>query len=691
MKPNTQYLSSEKKLNETKHINIKDITPQEILNLLQDSNPILLSGSADSASNTQSLYNKKSLSNESLPNESLLSTAVPILSSDSSKKYTSTNHLHGVLLKLSSHDLITFEILDSLKYELSDEGKGIILGNSEEYLLYQRVLDSYRNKNDTININEISKITLGNAIKQKYVLIEHNTFVPVMKEIVGCDYTKDALASVLNITNGTGNIDNSKTTNLTSNLSIDNNTSVKGNPVTIKNLLQRKLIKKVNLKIYRISRGTLYSTVLPDTQVSIITSTNIFNPALLSGGEGISKLKRYNYNTKGAIKGFGSLHPLTKIRLEFKTIFLQLGFTEMLTNKYVESSFWNFDALFQPQLHVSRSLHDTFFIKSSCKSKDIDKLHSGAGATDGIDGLKNPRNIDTSRASHIPLTYLNNVESAHLGAAYSTKGYKFFDKNECYKNVLRTHTTAASVRCLYKLANDRGVFANLQETDNECVRKDIEISRQLGKKHQEMISNITKQSTVEKHCSQISNLSLNIQAHNLPDTIIKEGISKKNLSIPKITGKYFSIDKVFRNESLDSTHLAEFHQVEGLIIGENLGISHLKGILTEFFTLLGMTNIKFKPAFNPYTEPSMEVFAYHPMLKKWMEVGNSGIFRPEMLAPLGFSYNDSNTNSKNIKVIAWGLSLERPAMIKFGKNNIRDLIGSKVDLNFVQECPFVVY
>lgn len=137
--------------------------------------------------------------------------------------------------------------------------------------------------------------------------------------------------------------------------------------------------------------------------------------------------------------------------------------------------------------------------------------------------------------------------------------------------------------------------------------------------------------------------------------------------------KYFSIDKVFRNENLDATHLAEFHQIEGLIADFNLTLGDLIGTLYQFFRKLGsfffapvekdatakftflsrsgMNKLRFKPAYNPYTEPSMEVFSYHEGLKKWIEVGNSGIFRPEMLLPMGLP--------EDVSVIAWGLSLER--------------------------------
>lgn len=75
--------------------------------------------------------------------------------------------------------------------------------------------------------------------------------------------------------------------------------------------------------------------------------------------------------------------------------------------------------------------------------------------------------------------------------------------------------------------------------------------------------------------------------------------------------KLFSIDRVFRNESLDATHLAEFHQIEGVVGDWNLSMSHMIGIFTAFFSKLGLTELRFKPTYNPYTEPSMEIFNYH--------------------------------------------------------------------------------
>ena len=122
--------------------------------------------------------------------------------------------------------------------------------------------------------------------------------------------------------------------------------------------------------------------------------------------------------------------------------------------------------------------------------------------------------------------------------------------------------------------------------------------------------------------------------------------------------KYFSIDRVFRNEALDATHLAEFHQIEGVIADRNIGLSHLLGLMQEFYSKIGITKLKYKPAYNPYTEPSLEIFGYHPTLKRWVEIGNSGVFRPEMLRPMGLP--------DDVNVLGWGLSLERPTMIYYG-------------------------
>ncbi|CAI0454971.1 unnamed protein product [Linum tenue] len=256
---------------------------------------------------------------------------------------------------------------------------------------------------------------------------------------------------------------------------------------------------------------------------------------------------------------------------------LGCSFEEMPTNRYVESSFWNFDALFQPQQHPARDSHDTFFLKTP------------------------------STTMQLPEDYVERVKQVHESGGYGSRGYNYeWKREEANKNLLRTHTTAISSRMLYKLAQD----------------------------------------------------------------------TKQNGFTPK---KYFSIDRVFRNEAVDRTHLAEFHQIEGLICDRGLTLGHLIGVLEDFFKRLGMSNLRFKPAYNPYTEPSMEIFSYHEGFGKWVEIGNSGMFRPEMLQPMGFP--------EDVRVIAWGLSLERPTMILYGIDNIRDLFGHRVDLDLIKKSP----
>lgn len=96
---------------------------------------------------------------------------------------------------------------------------------------------------------------------------------------------------------------------------------------------------------------------------------------------------------------------------------------------------------------------------------------------------------------------------------------------------------------------------------------------------------------------------------------------------------------------------------------------------------MGVHELRFKPAYNPYTEPSLEIFAFHKGLDKWVEIGNSGLFRPEMLESMGLP--------KDMRVIGFGLSLERPTMIKYHVSNIRELLGHKVSLEFIKTNPAV--
>lgn len=143
--------------------------------------------------------------------------------------------------------------------------------------------------------------------------------------------------------------------------------------------------------------------------------------------------------------------------------------------------------------------------------------------------------------------------------------------------------------------------------------------------------------------------------------------------------KFFSVSQVFRNDTIDMTHLLEFCQIEGWIMDDHLSMKDLMGTFKEFYSRMGITVLKFKPTYNPYTEPSLEIYGRHPKTNRWIEVGNSGMFRDEMMEPYGI---DST-------VVAWGLALERLMMINYGYTDIRDLHGPLCDINFLRSVPVV--
>ncbi|MFC4552118.1 MULTISPECIES: phenylalanine--tRNA ligase subunit alpha [Halorussus] len=139
--------------------------------------------------------------------------------------------------------------------------------------------------------------------------------------------------------------------------------------------------------------------------------------------------------------------------------------------------------------------------------------------------------------------------------------------------------------------------------------------------------------------------------------------------------RFFSVEKVYRNDTLDPTHLLEFFQIEGWVMAEDLSVRDLMGTFEEFYAQFGITDIEFKPHYNPYTEPSFELFGTHPTTGEMVEIGNSGMFRPEVLEPLGIDCD----------VMAWGLALERLLMLMYGFEDIRDVHGTLCDLELLRD------
>jgi len=128
--------------------------------------------------------------------------------------------------------------------------------------------------------------------------------------------------------------------------------------------------------------------------------------------------------------------------------------------------------------------------------------------------------------------------------------------------------------------------------------------------------------------------------------------------------KFFAVGKCFRNETVDWSHGFEFNQTEGIVIDKNANFRHLLGYLKEFFRKMGYPEVKFVPSYFPYTEPSVEIYAFNSMRKVWIEIGGAGIFRPEVsIALLG----------ENIPILAWGPGFDRVLMEYYKINDLRDL------------------
>ncbi|OWZ33731.1 phenylalanine-tRNA ligase, alpha subunit [Cryptococcus neoformans c45] len=455
--------------------------------------------------------------------------------------------VRAVLDSLASKEMVEYKQITTTTYSLTEEGEGITQNGSHEYRVWEVL--PVKGQGEPVGIPELKK-RLGDeatkvgqmrAFKNKWIAKDGSGFVRAAEAPV--DETAVQMKEI-------------KESGL-----------VAGGEAVVKELQKRKLIQPKKYIHYSISKGPQFSTEVKQLE------TDLTVEMLQSGAWKVASFKQYNFAAAGQPTDGGALHPLLKVREEFRTIFFDMGFSEMPTNKFVESAFWNFDAMFVPQQHPAREMQDTFYVKDPAKALKPD--------TD----------------------YYERIRKIHEEGGYGSIGYRApFSREESEKLLLRTHTTSVTTDMLYRLANQPGGFK---------------------------------------------------------------------------PAKMFSIDRVFRNETADATHLAEFHQVEGLVADYDITLGHLLAFMQEFFSKTGNHKLRFKPAYNPYTEPSMEVFSYHEGLGKWIEIANSGIFRPEMLEPMGLP--------KGVRVLGWGMSLERPTMIKYKIQDIRTLVGHKTDLDQVKK------
>ncbi len=280
------------------------------------------------------------------------------------------------------------------------------------------------------------------------------------------------------------------------------------------------------------------------------------------------KFRKYDVTTPVPKVFAAKKQPYMQFIENMRRKLIGLGFQEM-KGSYVENSFWNSDALFMPQDHPARSIHDALYLK-----------HPKSGSLP-----------DENVVAKVKATQEGGwiTGSAGWGGEWS--------KEEAKKLMLRSQTTCLSARKLVEHGDKPGMF--------------------------------------------------------------------------------FSIDKVFRYDVIDATHLVEFDQCEGIIVGENLTFRHLLGVMKKFSDMLGAEEVRYKPGYFPYTEPSCELFMKFPKLG-WVEVGGAGMFRPEVLRPLGIEKSN---------VLAWGLGLGRLAMMKLGISDIRQLYAD--DIDFLRNTPVV--
>jgi phenylalanyl-tRNA synthetase alpha chain len=242
-----------------------------------------------------------------------------------------------------------------------------------------------------------------------------------------------------------------------------------------------------------------------------------------------------------------------------KNKLISLGFEEF-DGSLVESEFWNGDALFMPQFHSARDIHDVYYVKEPRHAKTIEEPW----------------------LSQVAATHENGWKTNSRGWGYT------FDREFTRRQILRSQGTVLSARQLPKA---------------------------------------------------------------------------------KVPGKYFGVVRCFRYDQVDATHGADFYQTEGIVLGEEVNLKNLLGLLKMFAEeIAGAEEVRYVPGYFPFTEPSIEVHIKHPTLG-WFELGGSGIFRPEVTGPLGI----------DVPVLAWGLGIDRMALMHLGLNDLRELFTPNIE------------
>uniref|UniRef100_A0A7S3PH06 Phenylalanine--tRNA ligase n=1 Tax=Aplanochytrium stocchinoi TaxID=215587 RepID=A0A7S3PH06_9STRA len=290
----------------------------------------------------------------------------------------------GALKSLSGAEFVVSTQLETRFYTLTDEAKSYVDNGSPEFQFLKLVSEMGK-----ISAAEAKKhpIGFGKSMRNKWLSKEGEEFTLKVNLSEMNDDLQENLKTLV-AKNGAED-------------ALEKN--------VLKELNKRKLLKLVSRKHYSVEKGPMWA---PERKK---VATTITKEMIDTGSWKDEQFKATNWHSTGLREQGGYLHPLLLVRMEYRKILIGMGFEEMPTNKWVESSFWNFDALFQPQQHPARDAHDTFFIKQPAECS----LES------------------------IPKDYVDVVRKTHEVGGFGSIGYRYdWSLQESKKNLLRTHTTA---------------------------------------------------------------------------------------------------------------------------------------------------------------------------------------------------------------------------------------------------------
>merc|ERR1711939_767200 len=359
----------------------------------------------ESAHDFQTMASGQNTQQGSLPSEVLqaLSEKEPLLSSEAFPSHKSAD-VKSALDRLASRSMVTYETIDREEAILEPEAVEIEANGSHE----ARVFEAVRKAVAGLTISELEaavgdknvvKVGQGKAFKSKWI-----TKGDGGRLVASTDSIQDTTREQLQIIQQSHTHPDSK---------------------VITDLKKRKLVKLQKVIAYKIHKGPKFALEI------VKEETDLTAEMLASGAWKTVQLKPYNFKAKGAPTPAGALHPLNKVRQEFREIFFEMGFEEMPTNRYVETGFWNFDALFVPQQHPARDLQDTFYISDPPRD---DPQPSDAP----LPTTKHKRSKSKEKVLNYD-QYCKDVRAVHQDGKYGSIGYRYpWDPEESLRLVLRT-------------------------------------------------------------------------------------------------------------------------------------------------------------------------------------------------------------------------------------------------------------